>query len=74
MIRTNTQFRASNGPYYSPYKVNRNGHVFSTNVPSSYNTYTYLSSSLSYERTQNLTRTGLKIAQSYSTTPPAPYV
>ncbi|KAF2475271.1 uncharacterized protein BDR25DRAFT_310686 [Lindgomyces ingoldianus] len=46
--------RASNGPYYGPYKVNRNGHVFSTNVPSSYNyvsrnsydTYTYLSSSL----------------------------
>ncbi|KAF2473857.1 uncharacterized protein BDR25DRAFT_352329 [Lindgomyces ingoldianus] len=35
----------------------------------SYDTYTYLSSSLSYERTQNLTRTGLKIAQSYSTTP-----
>ncbi|KAF2474160.1 uncharacterized protein BDR25DRAFT_351690 [Lindgomyces ingoldianus] len=33
-----------------------------------YDTYTYLSSSLSYERTQNLTRTGLKIAQSYSTT------
>ncbi|KAF2469349.1 uncharacterized protein BDR25DRAFT_356579 [Lindgomyces ingoldianus] len=60
---------ASNGPYYGPYKVNRNGHVFSTNVPSSYDTYTYLSSSLSYERTQNLTRTGLKIAQSYSTTP-----
>ncbi|KAF2472494.1 uncharacterized protein BDR25DRAFT_353515 [Lindgomyces ingoldianus] len=61
--------RASNGPYYGPYKVNRNGHVFSTNIPSSYDTYTYLSSSLSYERTQNLTRTGLKIAQSYSTTP-----
>ncbi|KAF2470290.1 uncharacterized protein BDR25DRAFT_393844 [Lindgomyces ingoldianus] len=61
--------RASNGPYYGPYKVNRNGHVFSTNVPSSYDTYTYLSSSLSYERTQNITRTGLKIAQSYSTTP-----
>ncbi|KAF2478201.1 uncharacterized protein BDR25DRAFT_348457 [Lindgomyces ingoldianus] len=38
---------ASNGPYYSPYKVNRNGHVFSTNVPSSYNMYAYLSSSLS---------------------------
>ncbi|KAF2470118.1 uncharacterized protein BDR25DRAFT_355829 [Lindgomyces ingoldianus] len=61
--------RASNGPYYGPYKVNRNGHVFSTNVLSSYDTYTYLSSSLSYERTQNLTRTGLKIAQLYSTTP-----
>ncbi|KAF2468740.1 uncharacterized protein BDR25DRAFT_357110 [Lindgomyces ingoldianus] len=26
--------RASNGPYYGPYKVNRNGHVSSTNVPS----------------------------------------
>ncbi|KAF2466890.1 uncharacterized protein BDR25DRAFT_358952 [Lindgomyces ingoldianus] len=39
--------RASNGPYYSPYKVNRNGHVFSTNVLSFYDTYTYLSSSLS---------------------------
>ncbi|KAF2464503.1 uncharacterized protein BDR25DRAFT_361581 [Lindgomyces ingoldianus] len=59
-------YRASNGPYYGPYKVNRNGHVFSTNVPSSYNTDTYLSSSLSYERTQNLTCTGLKIAQSES--------
>ncbi|KAF2476776.1 uncharacterized protein BDR25DRAFT_349837 [Lindgomyces ingoldianus] len=66
--------RASNRPYYGPYKVNRNGHVFSTNVPSSYNTYTYLSSSLSYERTQNLTRTGLKIAQSYSTTPHQPFL
>ncbi|KAF2465131.1 uncharacterized protein BDR25DRAFT_396347 [Lindgomyces ingoldianus] len=40
-------YRASNGPYYGSYKVNRNGHVFSTNVPSSYDTYTYLSSSLS---------------------------
>ncbi|KAF2478265.1 uncharacterized protein BDR25DRAFT_348528 [Lindgomyces ingoldianus] len=27
--------RASKGPYYGPYKVNRNGQVFSTNVPSS---------------------------------------
>ncbi|KAF2473174.1 uncharacterized protein BDR25DRAFT_352619 [Lindgomyces ingoldianus] len=26
---------ASNGPYYGPYKVNRNGNVISTNVPSS---------------------------------------
>ncbi|KAF2467955.1 uncharacterized protein BDR25DRAFT_358204 [Lindgomyces ingoldianus] len=33
-----------------------------------YDTYTYLSSSLPYERIQNLPRTGIKIAQSYSTT------
>ncbi|KAF2463153.1 uncharacterized protein BDR25DRAFT_363061 [Lindgomyces ingoldianus] len=42
---------------------------FYPRIGTGYDTYTYLSSSLSYERTQNLTRTGLKIAQSYSTTP-----
>ncbi|KAF2468733.1 uncharacterized protein BDR25DRAFT_357102 [Lindgomyces ingoldianus] len=46
------RLRASNRAYYGPYKVNRNGHVLSTTVPS-YNTYPYLSSSLLYERTQN---------------------